>query len=101
MDEYLAIVDLPGVKSEDVTIEVNDQVLTLSGARVPMETGDAQLLERSFGAFSRTLKLPKGVDANSIAADYTDGVLTLRIPKPPHQKPTKIPIGGSHKTINN
>lgn len=99
-DEYLAIVDLPGVKSEDVTIEVNDQVLTLSGTRVPIETGEAQLLERPFGSFNRNLTLPKGVESDSIAADYSDGVLILHIPKPANQKPRKIPITGSHKAIS-
>ena len=99
-DEYLAIVDLPGVKSEDVTIEVNDQVLTLSGTRVPLETGEAQLLERPFGSFSRNLTLPRGVESDSIAADYNDGVLTLHIPKPANQKPKKIEITGSQKAIN-
>src|SRR5579871_5904967 len=63
-DEYLALVDLPGVKPDDVTIEVNDQVLTLSGTRVPVEIGEAQLLERPFGSFSRNLTLPKGVESD-------------------------------------
>jgi HSP20 family protein len=99
-DEYLVMVDLPGVKSEDVTIEVNEQVLTVSGSRVPVETGQSQLLERPYGSFVRNLTLPKGVDSDSIVADYTDGVLTLHIPKPAEQKPKKIAIGtGSQKQI--
>jgi HSP20 family protein len=91
-DEYLVMVDLPGVKSEDVTIEFNDQVLTISGSRVPVETGQSQLVERPYGSFVRNLTLPKGVDGDQIKADYHDGVLELHIPKPAEIKPKKIAI---------
>ena len=96
-DEYLVMVDLPGVKSEDVTIELNDQVLTISGSRVPVETGESQLVERPYGSFVRNLTLPKGVDSDQIKADYHDGVLELHIPKPAEQKPKKITIGSGGK----
>jgi HSP20 family protein len=96
-DEYLVKVDLPGVKSEDVNVEVNDNVLSISGSRVPAETGEAQLVERSYGSFARTLTLPQGVDTDSIEAGYHDGVLELRIPKPAEQKPKKIAIGSGGK----
>jgi len=94
-EEYLVMVDLPGVKSEDVTIEVNEQVLTVSGSRPAAETGEAQNVERPYGSFSRSLTLPTGVDSDSIGADYTDGVLTLHIPKPAAAKPKKIAISAS------
>ena len=94
-DEYLVMVDLPCVKSEDVTIELNDQVLTISGSRVPVETGESQLVERPYGSFVRNLTLPKGVDSDQIKADYHDGVLELHIPKPAEQKPKKIAISTS------
>ncbi|HEX7084457.1 MAG TPA: Hsp20/alpha crystallin family protein [Gaiellaceae bacterium] len=98
-DEYVVHVDLPGVKSEDVNVEVNENVLTISGSRVPAETGQPQLVERPYGSFARTLTLPKGVDADSIEASYHDGVLDLRIPKPAEQKPKKIAIGPGTKAI--
>jgi|SRR5581483_1809993 len=99
-DDYLVMVDLPGVKSEDVTIELNDQVLTISGSRVPVDTGESQLVERPYGSFVRSLTLPKGVDSDQIKADYHDGVLELHIPKPAEIKPKKIAISsGSHKQI--
>jgi HSP20 family protein len=101
-DEYLVMVDLPGVKSQDVTIELNDQVLAISGSRTPVETGAAQAVERPYGSFVRNLTVPKGVDSDKIAADYGDGVLTLHIPKPAEAKPKKIAIGdGSQKQIGN
>jgi HSP20 family protein len=91
-DEYWLRFDLPGVKPEDVSIEVNDQLLTVSGTRIPVETGEAHQLERVFGSFVRSLALPKGVDSDTIAADYTHGVLTLKVPKPANAKPKKIAI---------
>ena len=92
-DEYLVLVDLPGVKSDDVTIEVSDRVLSISGSRVPVETGEPQLSERPHGSFVRTLTLPQGVDEEKIAANYSDGVLELHVPKPVEQRPKKITIG--------
>ena len=101
-EEYLVLVDLPGVKSEDVTIELHDQVLTISGSRVPVETGEVQRVERPYGSFVRSLTLPKGVDSENIVADYHDGVLELHIPKPAAAKPKRISIGGgTQKALGN
>jgi HSP20 family protein len=94
-DEYLVLVDLPGVSQEDVTIELDNRVLSISGTRVPVETGEAQLVERPYGSFFRNLTLPQGVDPDSIVAEFAYGVLSLRIPKPAGAKPKKIAIGGS------
>lgn len=99
-DGYLVLVDLPGVKSEDVVVELIDQVLTISGSRAPVETGEALRLERPSGSFVRRLTLPKGVDSDKVVADYKDGVLELRVPKRAEAKPKKIAIGGtSQKAI--
>ena len=98
-DDYLVLVDLPGVKSEDVSIEVNDHVLTISGSRAPAETGGAKLVERPYGSFVRNLTLPKGVDSDGISADYRDGVLEVKIPKPAQAKPKRIAIGGAHQSV--
>jgi HSP20 family protein len=93
--EYLVLADLPGVKKEDVSVELSDQTLTISGTRVPEQRGEAQTLERPYGSFVRSLTLPKGVDEDKIVADYVDGVLTLRIPKPAGLRPKRIAIAGS------
>lgn len=99
-DEYLVLLDLPGVKSEDVTIEFNEQVLTITGSRIPVETGEPQVVERPYGSFVRNLTLPKGVDSEQIKAEYRDGVLELHIAKPANVKPRKIAIAsGSQKQI--
>ena len=92
--------DLPGVKPEDVTIEVNDQTLTVAGTRVPSaEPGKAQQIERPFGSFARNLTLPKGVDSDTITADYAHGVLTLKVPKPATAKPKKISVATTQKSL--
>lgn len=96
-EEYLVKVDLPGVKADDVNVEVNDNVLSIAGSRTADETGQAQLVERPYGSFVRTLTLPQGVDSDSIEANYQDGVLELQIPKPAEQKPKKIAIAGGGK----
>jgi len=99
-EEYWLLFDLPGVKPEDVSIEVHDQTLTVSGTRVPStELGKPQQLERPFGSFVRSLTLPKGVDGNMITADYAHGVLAMKVPKPAAPKPRKISISTSPKSI--
>jgi HSP20 family protein len=99
-EEYLVLVDLPGVRSDEVAIEVSDQVLSISGSRARVETGEAQLSERPHGSFVRTLTLPQGVDEEKIVANYSDGVLELHVPKPAEQRPKKITIGdGTQKAI--
>ncbi len=99
--EYLVLVDLPGLSSDEVTIEVSDHVLSISGSRARVEKGQAQLSERPFGSFVRTLTLPPGVDEERITANFTDGVLELHVPKPAEQQPKKITIGaGTQKVIN-
>ncbi|HZT53309.1 MAG TPA: Hsp20/alpha crystallin family protein [Gaiellaceae bacterium] len=100
-EAYLVYVDLPGVKSKDVSIELSDQVLTISGSRAPVETGESQVVERPYGSFVRTLTLPKGVEGDAIEASYEDGVLTVRIPKPADAKPKRIAIasGSGQKAL--
>ena len=94
-DHFLLKADLPGVSEEDVTIEVQDNVLTVSGERKAeherKEKGFYRL-ERSFGRFSRSLTLPEGVDADKISASFDKGVLEVRIPKPEERKPRRVQI---------
>ena len=101
-DHFVFKADLPGLGDEDVTIEVQDGTLTLSGERKSEhETREKgwYRLERSFGRFSRSLTLPEGVDADKIEASFDKGVLEVRIPKPEERKPRRISIGNGHKTL--
>jgi len=101
-DAFVLRADLPGVSQEDVAIELEDRVLTVSGERKSDReaTGDGLYrAERTFGSFSRSLTLPKGVDPEAIAATFTDGVLEVRIPKPEARKPHRIAINGGQREL--
>ena len=104
-DHYVLRADLPGLSQEDVNIELESNVLTVSGER----KADDELrdegyyrVERAFGAFARSLTLPEGVDPDAIQANFDRGVLEIRIPKPEERKPRKVTItagAGEPKTI--
>jgi HSP20 family protein len=96
-DHFLLRADLPGLTEDDVSIELNDGSLTVSGERKAehdqRERGFYRL-ERQYGKFSRTLTLPDGIDGEQIKASFKNGVLEVQIPKPEERKPRRIPIGG-------
>jgi HSP20 family protein len=98
-DHYVLKADLPGLFEEDVAIEVENGVLTLSGERKAeherTESGWYRV-ERAFGRFQRQLTLPEGIDADGVTADFERGVLTVHIPKPEQVKPRRITIGGGN-----
>jgi HSP20 family protein len=87
--------DLPGLSESDVNIEVEDDVLTISGER-KSEQQDRKAgyyrVERSYGSFRRSLTLPEGVEADSVKATFANGVLEVTVPKPVHQAPRKVQI---------
>ena len=89
--------DLPGIPEEKVSVEVADGALTVTGERERThETkGDRfYRYERRFGSFARSIGLPQGVKEDAIKADYRNGVLEIRVPKPEQAKPRRIQIGG-------
>lgn len=95
---FLLRADLPGVSEEDVSVELDDRVLTVSGERksaVEHEQGTVHRIERAYGRFSRSLTLPEGVEADAIEASFDRGVLEVRIPKPAERKPRRIAIAGA------
>ena len=97
-DAFVLRADLPGMSEEDVSIELEDNVLTLSGERKTEHEDRREgfyRVERAFGAFSRSLTLPRGVDADAVAATFDKGVLEVRIPKPEARKPRKISISAA------
>ena len=104
-DHFVLKADLPGMSEEDLKIEVEDNVLSISGERKAEQQDEQQgfyRVERAFGHFSRTLTLPKGVDAGAVTAGFDRGVLEVRIPKPEAAKPRRIeitPTGGERATI--
>lgn len=81
---YHIDVDLPGVKKEDINIDIHDGVLTISGERNHKEEvkeEDYYKVETSFGKFQRTFTLPENIDMENISAKNEDGVLEVIIPK--------------------
>jgi HSP20 family protein len=94
-DHFVLKADLPGLGEDDVSIEVQDNTLTISGERKAEHEARERgwyRVERSFGSFSRSLTLPDGVDTEAIAAQFERGVLEIRIPKPEERKPRRVEI---------
>jgi HSP20 family protein len=104
-DDFVLRADLPGLSEEDVNIELEDNVLTISGQRKGEHEERKEgfhRVERAYGSFARSLTLPEGVNAEAIKASFDRGVLEVRIPKPEERKPRKVAISvgsGEHKTI--
>ncbi len=100
-DAFLFKADLPGVKQEDVNIELLGNRLQISGKRdqerEEKEGDRIYAYERSFGSFSRAFTLPDNVDTEHIRCELKEGVLSLAIPKKPGEQPRKIQIGGGGK----
>jgi len=97
-DHFVLKADLPGLSEEDVSIEVQDGSLTISGERKAEHEEHARgwyRIERAFGSFNRSLTLPDGVDPDRIQASFSHGVLEVRIPKPEQRKPRRIEISSA------
>jgi len=95
-DELVLSFDLPGISEDQISVELDDNVLTVSGQRERTNEDASDRFyrfERRFGTFARSVTLPAGVDEGSIKADYKDGVLEIRVPKPVEPKPKRIQIG--------
>ncbi|HZM58756.1 MAG TPA: Hsp20/alpha crystallin family protein [Vicinamibacterales bacterium] len=87
--------ELPDVNREDVTVTVENNVLTLRGEKkLPADVRDDQFrrVERDYGSFSRSFTLPNTVDAAKVSADYKNGVLTIRLPFREEAKPRTINV---------
>ncbi len=92
--------ELPGIREEDVEIEVENGVLSVRGQKSAErkeegEEGRYHLVERSYGSFFRSFQLPQGVDDQQIEAGFDKGVLRISIPKTALPQPRRIQIGGA------
>jgi HSP20 family protein len=103
-EHFVLRADLPGVEETNVNVELEDNVLTISGER-KSDTEERRdgyhRIERAYGTFSRSLTLPEGIDPEAIGASFSKGVLEVRIAKPEQRKPRKVAIsvGDSHSVI--
>jgi HSP20 family protein len=101
-DAFIFKADLPGVRSEDLDINVHGNRLQISGHREDEHEerdGDrVYAYERSYGNFTRVFTLPETADTDKIRCDLKEGVLSLVVPKKPGAQPRKIQIGGGGKS---
>ncbi len=96
-DEIVYSFDLPGIPQDRISLEVENDALTISAERERTdEVSDERFyrFERRFGSFTRTVGLPQGTDPDAVKAEYHDGVLEVHVPKPAEAKPRRIEIGG-------
>ena len=94
-DEYLIKAELPGVDRDDIDINLENDVLTITGERKleeTKETDKTHRVERFYGRFSRSFRVPDDVDASAIKAQSSDGVLKLHLPKTKAKKPEAVKI---------
>jgi HSP20 family protein len=98
-EDVTVVMDVPGLKAEELEIELVDDVLTVRGERRLPYLSESEeqerawrRIERTFGRFERRLQVPNGLDPDKTEASLADGVLTLRIAQPEARKPRRIQI---------
>lgn len=94
-DAFVATVEVPGIDPKELEVNVEGQVLTVKGEKKQEreEKGEQYYrMERSWGAFARSLRLPAPVDADKVTAAFKNGVLTVTLPKAPGSKGTKVTV---------
>jgi HSP20 family protein len=94
-DHFVIKAELPGVDKKDISIDLKDRVLTLSGERLfenEVTEENYYRRERSYGKFQRAFTLPADVDSDKIKAEFKDGLLQIEVPKPEQQKPKQVTI---------
>ena len=94
-DEFIVKASLPGMKPEDLEITYNNNVLTIKGEvkdEQDIEESHYHLRERRYGSFARSFSLPANVNADSVKANFDQGVLTLSLPKTEDAKPKRIAV---------
>ena len=94
-NDFVLDVELPGIDKKDIKVEVKDNVLSISGERRQeknTENANSSRIERHYGKYVRTFRLPDTVLADNLAAKYKDGVLTITLPKTEKAKPKEIAV---------
>ncbi len=101
-DELLLTAELPGMREEDVNVDIENNILTIRGEkREEREEGDEgsryHVSERRYGSFHRRFTLPRSIEADAIRAEFDSGVLTVRLPKAAEAKSRTIEIAAKTK----
>jgi HSP20 family protein len=92
---YVVKADLPGLNEKDIKVELNDNILTISGTREEKreeKNKNYHRIERFSGSFCRSIEIPREVDADKATASYKNGVLTIELPKKGDSKTKKITV---------
>lgn len=92
---YEVEAEIPGIKREDIEVNINDRILTIKGEKKNErneEKKGSKILERVYGTFERSFTLPEDADTNNVSAKYENGILKLTIPKRPESKSKKVKI---------
>lgn len=101
-DGYIVKASLPGIKADDLEITFSENVLTIKGEieeDKELDEAHYHMRERRFGSFSRSIRLPSGIESEEIEASFEDGVLKLHLPKADEVKPKKIAISSSSPKV--
>jgi HSP20 family protein len=95
-EDFVVVAELPGVKKQDLDVQVRGDTLRIKGKKTVVDEAHASVhrRERSAGEFDRTVTLPAQLNADKVAADYRDGVLTVRLPRAEHERPRTVSING-------
>jgi len=93
-DNVVAVLELPGMRKEDIEISLHDETLAIGGERKSSSSNGekAERTERYVGSFRRTISLPVRVDPSKVSASYRDGLLTVTLPKAEEAKPKRITV---------
>ena len=93
-DDFVVTAELPGVKKEDLEIQIRQKQLRLAGKKsIGFDEGvSVHRRERTSGSFDRTITFPVAIDAENAKAEYNDGILKLHVPRSPSEKPRTIAI---------
>jgi HSP20 family protein len=94
-DAYILEADLPGMKKEDIQLSITEDVVTLKGERKEQSEKKSEgfhRVERLYGSFQRSFRIPGGIDSKSVDARFDSGVLKVTLPKPEERKPRQIDV---------
>ncbi|MCY3781578.1 MAG: Hsp20/alpha crystallin family protein [Chloroflexi bacterium] len=97
---YTVRANLPGIKQEDISVNIHEDVLTITGETAAdnrAEDSKALIRERRFGKFSRSLRFPAAVNGDAVEASFENGVLSITLPKADHVQPRQIPVNIASK----
>jgi HSP20 family protein len=101
-NELILTAELPGMKPEDVDVQIENNILTIRGQKQEERKEDDEgrryhLWERSWGSFERSFTLPRTIRGDDVSAEFEDGLLHIRMPKAPEARSRRIEVSGSKR----